>query len=258
MRDQCANLKAEFSNYSEWFKKEVQPKSIDFPGMGPEAFDELLRLRKLGSTREQLLELSKEKMASLESDYLVELKKLTGKDSASEGEAEWLKSTPDDFEEILDMFRKAVSASRAFVGKVLAIDSPDSEELVIMQTPKALEAVLPSAAYLEPPRFLPTDKLIGHYYVTRPQPGVRLLEHTPGMIYNVSSHEGYPGHHLQLSWGALNKSKFRALLSGDEFCEGWAHYCEEWMTEEGFEPVPGMQAAQLKDCLLYTSPSPRD
>ncbi|MHA2368722.1 MAG: DUF885 family protein, partial [Candidatus Hodarchaeales archaeon] len=43
-----------------------------------------------------------------------------------------------------------------------------------------------------------------------------------------------PGHHHQGSHGNLFGNVIRVISSGIETIEGWAHYCEQMMLEEGF------------------------
>ena len=49
----------------------------------------------------------------------------------------------------------------------------------------------------------------------------------------TSVHEVWPGHFLQFQHSNRNPSKVAALWVGYAYAEGWAHYCEEMMWEEG-------------------------
>ncbi len=49
----------------------------------------------------------------------------------------------------------------------------------------------------------------------------------------TSVHEVWPGHFLQFLHSNSNPDKLEALWIGYAFAEGWAHYCEEMMYEEG-------------------------
>ena len=62
-------------------------------------------------------------------------------------------------------------------------------------------------------------------------------------------HEGYPGHHLQLSVANRIESLVRRQLGTTVFIEGWALYCEEMMEEEGFLADPRNVLFRLKDQL---------
>ncbi len=52
----------------------------------------------------------------------------------------------------------------------------------------------------------------------------------------VSIHEAYPGHYTQfLHLNASDASKVQKIFGSYAFIEGWAHYTEQMMIEEGFE-----------------------
>jgi uncharacterized protein (DUF885 family) len=67
----------------------------------------------------------------------------------------------------------------------------------------------------------------------------------------TSVHEVWPGHFLQFLHSNANPSKLEALWVGYGFAEGWAHYCEEMMVEEGLgKGEPEKHIGQLMDALL--------
>ena len=49
----------------------------------------------------------------------------------------------------------------------------------------------------------------------------------------TSVHEVWPGHFLQFLHSNSNPDKLEAIWVGYAFAEGWAHYTEEMMYEEG-------------------------
>ena len=51
---------------------------------------------------------------------------------------------------------------------------------------------------------------------------------------NTAIHEAYPGHYLQFLWLPYSPTFTRKLLSANTFVEGWAHYTEEMLLEEGY------------------------
>ncbi len=51
----------------------------------------------------------------------------------------------------------------------------------------------------------------------------------------VSIHEAYPGHYVQfLRLNASPATKVEKLFRNYSFVEGWAHYCEQMMVDEGY------------------------
>jgi uncharacterized protein (DUF885 family) len=78
-----------------------------------------------------------------------------------------------------------------------------------------------------------------------------------GTILSTAIHEAYPGHYVQFLWMQHVDSRVRKLLGANSNAEGWAHYCEQMMLDEGYAP-PGtgtvgslrMRLGQLQDALL--------
>jgi uncharacterized protein (DUF885 family) len=72
-----------------------------------------------------------------------------------------------------------------------------------------------------------------------------------GTLLSTSIHEVYPGHYLQAMWIRKAPTKIERSLSSYSFVEGWAHYGEELMVEEGFGNAdPQNRLGQLGDALL--------
>ena len=67
----------------------------------------------------------------------------------------------------------------------------------------------------------------------------------------TSVHEVWPGHFLQFLHSNANPDKLEGLWVGYAFAEGWAHYCEEMMYEEGLgKGDPEKHIGQLVNALL--------
>jgi uncharacterized protein (DUF885 family) len=81
-----------------------------------------------------------------------------------------------------------------------------------------------------------------YYYVTPPEkdwPDKQKQEWLTAFNYYtsdvVSIHEAYPGHYVQfLHLNASPASKVEKIFGSYAFIEGWAHYCEKMMLDEGF------------------------
>ena len=87
-----------------------------------------------------------------------------------------------------------------------------------------------------------------------------MSEFNRGTIISTSIHEAYPGHYVQFLWTPQAPSTVRKLLGANSNDEGWAHYCEQMMLDEGYgQPGAGARDArdakmvrlgQLQDALL--------
>ena len=58
-----------------------------------------------------------------------------------------------------------------------------------------------------------------------------------GTIISTAVHEAYPGHYVQFLWTPQAPTKIRKLLGAASNAEGWAHYCEQMMLDEGYAPA---------------------
>ena len=81
------------------------------------------------------------------------------------------------------------------------------------------------------------------YYITDVDPSwpperqdEHLRDFNYGALWSISIHEVFPGHFLHYQHLRQVESKLRKsiLFSSTAFVEGWAHYCEQMMVEEGF------------------------
>ncbi len=97
-----------------------------------------------------------------------------------------------------------------------------------------------------------------YYNVTLPQKGwapekIEQLMETlnRSLMQVVSIHEAFPGHYVQFLWLPRVQSKVRKFESANSNAEGWAHYCEQMMLDEGYGGGdPRLRLAQLQDALL--------
>jgi uncharacterized protein (DUF885 family) len=70
-------------------------------------------------------------------------------------------------------------------------------------------------------------------------------------IPGTAIHEVYPGHYVQFLWIDQVPSKIRKLIYSGTNGEGWAHYCEQMMLDEGYgNGDPKLRLGQLDDALL--------
>ena len=66
----------------------------------------------------------------------------------------------------------------------------------------------------------------------------------------VSVHEAYPGHYVHYLHTLGAKSMISRLFGAYSFWEGWAHYAEQMMIEQGYVRSPHDELGQLMEALL--------
>ncbi len=151
--------------------------------------------------------------------------------------------------ELLDVYRDEMERARRFVEEH-AIARPPSAALDVRASPRFWADLVPYAAY-DPPGFFDSGAT-GIFWVTVPDgddAAERLPGHARPSIVLTAVHEGYPGHHLQLS-RANEAGLVSALVESPLFAEGWAFYCESMIGEAGYYGDDRVvRAFQLKDQL---------
>lgn len=133
---------------------------------------------------------------------------------------------------------------------------PFDDKLQVTETPAFMRA-LTFAAMDTPGAFEPKARE-SYYYVTLPEKdwkAERVEEHMRSFckfdLLNTSVHEAFPGHFVQGLWVRKAPSKVTKILGCNSNVEGWAHYCEEMMVEEGLENHDNkLKLVQIHDALL--------
>jgi uncharacterized protein (DUF885 family) len=130
--------------------------------------------------------------------------------------------------------RQQLVELRRFVEERNIVSIPGTEEARVKQSPPYNAQ---NMAYIDIPG--PYEKNMPSFYnVAAPDPSwskQKQLDYIPGKadLLFTSAHEVWPGHFLQFLHSNRAKSMFGKLYVGYAFAEGWAHYAEELMWEEG-------------------------
>ncbi|HMJ88262.1 MAG TPA: DUF885 domain-containing protein [Candidatus Acidoferrum sp.] len=74
-----------------------------------------------------------------------------------------------------------------------------------------------------------------------------LEEYNRHMLQILTIHEAYPGHYVQLDYGARVPSLIRRVMGSGVYVEGWAVYTEQMMLDQGYgERDLALRLTQLK------------
>src|SRR5450631_3558116 len=146
---------------------------------------------------------------------------------------------------------------RAFIIARHIVTVPADADIRVTETPKFQQATTQAA--MDAPGPLEKVATRAYYYVTPPDPAWSKAE-TEGYLEQfsdferpiISAHEVYPGHFLNFIVDKhLPLSLTRKLLASGSYLEGWAHYDEQMMLEEGWgKGDPRVQLAQLQEAIL--------
>ena len=154
--------------------------------------------------------------------------------------------------DVIAAARKELTQLEAFVRKNSVVGIPSADEAKVAEAPPYNRS---NIAFIQIPG--PYDHGIASTYnIAPPDPKWTKTEQAAyipsrALLTITSAHEVWPGHFLQYLHANANPSKVEALWVGYAFSEGWAHYTEELMIEEGLgKGDPAIHIAQLTEALL--------
>jgi uncharacterized protein (DUF885 family) len=239
------------SSYQKWLEDEILPKAKENQWrVGKDLFERILKIRELGFNADEIKTLGKQLLDAGKLQIQKVAKDIDSKKSPKEVIADVKSVHPTNFEDTIKLYRDAIQEAREYMIAKDVLTLPANEIVECIATPGFLRDVTPSAAIFTPAVFDEPRKSV--YMVTPPPPEhpEYFKAHASIGIPNTCVHESYPGHHVQLAWWSLNRRPIRILLSailtiGVELIEGWAHYCEQYMINEGFHDTPEALLLQL-------------
>ena len=230
-------LRAALEEHVAWLRADAMPRADGAWQTGREGFEQLVALRRLDATADEILAVGEQMLADESLAREAICAEIDPTLSPAEVGDLIKEDHPATFPEALEEYRDAMDRARDFIVEHDLATLPAQDRLKVIETPPYDRHLIPFAAYYQPPRFDPNPA--GTYIVTPPGSPDMWREHNYASISNTSVHEAYPGHHLQLSAANENPSLVRALsLSAAEFDEGWAFYCERMMKDAGFDDTP--------------------
>ena len=157
---------------------------------------------------------------------------------------------------LLKTTQDTLDSLRQFIVDHHIITIPPSEPARVKETPPFMRST--TTASMDTPGPFETATLEGFYNMTLPDPRMPKAQQDDYMrgwyyaaIVNVSVHEVYPGHYVQFLYAKTFPTDVRKVFGAATNSEGWAHYDEQMMLDEGFHAgEPKYRLAQLQDALL--------
>jgi len=157
---------------------------------------------------------------------------------------------------LLPAFRDVLGGMRSFIETKHIVTIPSKVPPIVEETPPFMRAL--TSASMDTPG--PYEKVAkeAFFNVTLPEkswPAKQIDEYLQGFnrgtIVSTAIHEVYPGHYVQFLWVPYASSKVRKLMGCGSNAEGWAHYTEQMMLDEGYGKGDlKLRLGQLQDALL--------
>ena len=247
---------AALTEYKQWLQSDLLKRSNGEFAFGEETFrrklaaDEMIEM-----PLDQLLaiaerDLKKNQAAFAETARLIDPKRTP---------SEVLKAVESEHppaEKLLTTTQAELDALARFMTEKRIITIPNAPPARVEETPPFLRAT--TAASMDIPGPFETVATEAYYNMTLPDSKATAAEKNEFMtmwyfaaISNVSVHEVWPGHYLQFLYARSFPSDIRRVFGASTNSEGWAHYCEQMVIDEGFHADdPKYRLAQIQDALL--------
>ncbi len=158
--------------------------------------------------------------------------------------------------QLLQSFRDTLGGLRQFIEQKKIVTLPSLVPPIVEETPPFQRAL--TTAAMDTPGAYETKATEAMFDVTLPEPGWKpgkveewMQSFNRSVLVSTAIHEVYPGHYTQFLWVQAAPSKTRKVLYNNSNAEGWAHYSEQMMLDEGYGGRdPRLRLGQLLDALL--------
>lgn len=239
-----------FRDYVKYIEEVLMPKADDSFPLGAEKFEQMLKhselvdysLEELKQMGENELKLLKEKM----NDLLIK-NNLVGKLDTIEEEH------PTE-ENLISETEVTLIELTEFIKEKDIVDVPANLNCKVIEMPEFMNIGFAAMGTAGP--FEDTDE--SFYYIALPDKEWNQEKKDEWLaLFNyptlklISIHEAFPGHYIHLMTSYEKASKIANTFISYSYVEGWAHYTEEMMIEEGYDiDDPKVRYAQLKEALI--------
>jgi uncharacterized protein (DUF885 family) len=240
--------------YEKWLRFNLLPRSNGDFRIGADVFSKKLLYDEMVTTPlDRLLEVGMADLHKNQAEFQRVAKEIDPSGPAAKVLAE-LESMHPAPGHLMQKFRDTFDGLIAFIKAHRIITLPSDRRPTLQETPPFERAT--TTASMDSPG--PFEKVATEAYfnVTLPGPNDTPEESAGlmagfniGTIISTSVHEAFPGHFTQYLWEQRAPSKIRRVLSANTNIEGWAHYTEQMMLDEGYAQ-PGVGAKDLRESRL--------
>ncbi|MEG9437050.1 DUF885 domain-containing protein [Edaphobacter sp. HDX4] len=254
-------------DYGAWMKSDLLPRSNGDYRLGADTFAKKLSYDEMVDIPlDRLLQVAFDDLHRNQAEFARIAKEVDPHKTPQEVLAELATIHPAP-DKLLDSFHNTFDSLIAFIRAHQIITIPSNVQPTLEETPPFMRAT--TFASMDPPGPFETRSTKAYFNVTLPEPGwapAHVAEHMAsfnvGTIISTSVHEAYPGHYVQFLWQNQFPSKIRKLIGANSNIEGWAHYTEQMMLDEGYAAAPPnatpeqlreaklIRLGQLQDALL--------
>jgi uncharacterized protein (DUF885 family) len=256
---------AALNDYLRWLKTDLLPRSNGDYRIGAETFSKkLLYDEMIDIPLPRLLEIGYADMHRNQQQF-AEVARELEPDKTTREVLEELGHQHPAPDKLLDAFRETFTSLLGFIRSHHIVTIPSDVPPVLEETPPFMRAT--TQASMDSPGPFETRATTSYFNVTLPSPAMTpaqvegyMHSYNIGTVISTSVHEAYPGHYVQYLYSLKAPSRVRKILTANTNIEGWAHYTEQMMLDNGYgRPGTGakdereakfLRLGQLQDALL--------
>jgi uncharacterized protein (DUF885 family) len=260
-----AAVTAALSSYLGWLRTDLLPKSNGDFRIGAETFRKKLEYDEMVDIPlDKLLEIGWADLHQNQQHFKEVAKELEPNKGPSAVLEELGENHPAP-DHLLDAFRATFDGLVSFIHSHRIVDLPSEVRPILEESPPFMRAT--TFASMDTPGPFETHSTDAYFNVTLPDPSMTpeqvesyMHSFNVGTVISTAVHEAYPGHYVQFLFTPQAPSRVRKLLGANTNVEGWAHYTEQMMLDEGYgQPGVGakdereskfLRLGQLQDALL--------
>ena len=256
LADAATEASSSLGGYIEYVETDLAPRSKGSFRLGRDKFEKKFKLEEgltIGAAR--LLEIATRELRATQDEF----RRAASRQNGGDPLAVWQKAKSDHppAGQLVTVAQKQLEELIEFIRAERIISVPEGAPVAVRPTPRFYRWT--SASMWTPGPF-ESKPVRAFYYITDVDPAwpperqdEHLRDFNYGALWAISIHEVFPGHflhyqHLRQVESTLRKS---ILFSSSAFVEGWAHYCEQMMIDEGFRKSDsGVRLGQLAEALI--------
>jgi uncharacterized protein (DUF885 family) len=251
-------------DYMAWLKRDVLPTATGDFRIGADTYRKKLEYDEMVTMPlDQLIALDTANMHLNQQAFVEVAKQLDPRKTPREVLAELATDGPDP-DSLLSVFRGTFDHLISFIREKKIITIPSDVRPILEETPPFMRAI--TFASMDTPGPYEKNATEAYFNITLPEKDWTpqhtrefMAQFSYPVINSVATHEAYPGHYVQFLWMHKLDDRVRKLLGCNTNAEGWAHYCEQMMLDEGLPEYlyPNdkrqqlmLRLGQLQDALL--------
>ncbi len=256
LADASTEAAASLNGYIDYLEKDVAPRSKGSFRLGRDRFEQKFRLDEgIGLSADRLLAIATRELQHTQEEFRRVASRVNGGDPLSV----WAKAKEEHpaAGQLVSVAQQQLADLETFIKRQRIVSIPNGAPVEVAPTPRFYRWTFAS---MWTPGPFETRPLRAFYYITDVEPSwpverkdEHLRDFNYGALWSISIHEVFPGHFLHYQHLRNVDSKLRKsiLFSSTAFVEGWAHYCEQMMIEEGFRKNDHyVRLGQLAEALI--------